>query len=165
MALIEQAVELQRLKRRDARKDGVIGYKSGCVGLRRSGRLDGIRHFEPVLRPEFRREIGNLQVRSDPNQIGISREQPEVLINPPQVRVTVWLNQKFGHCHSGCNRAVIWPGDRLKNSVRKLHIARIAFQFIDEDARVDSNAAVPLEKGGELLHFQLWRSLRTYPRG
>lgn len=99
-----------------------------------------------MTRANPRREIRDLHVRGNPPQIGVPGQQSIIIINPLFVVLTVWSYQQFGHSNgrrNGCRTGLFEPGE---NHAGERLISRARFQLIDENGRVQSYLAMPVEE-------------------
>ena len=98
---------------------------------------------------KLRCQIGDLQIRGDPRQIGVGGKQGVEFIHLLFLRATIGLHQQFRHRDGGGDRpgiGLLKPG---KDGIGEGEIPGIRLQLINEDTHIQCDPAVMSQKCAE----------------
>jgi len=102
-------------------------------------------------------DIRDFQAWRYPIEIGVRRKQGLELIGPLLARIPVRLDQQFRHGNRGRYALVVRLFEPCEDVIGERYIARIGFQLVDENARIERDPPMAPQKSIE-GQLQLWRS-------
>jgi len=93
----EKIIENQCFEICDPLKNWIVRKKSSGFGMHGSCGLQGVGCSQAMKGANFGGACGDVEVRRNPLEVGVSRKQPKKLIYPQDIAVPVWVDQEFRH--------------------------------------------------------------------
>lgn len=140
------------------RKVPIVGEKPSSLAADGDGELEGVGSAEAVFGAELSGGVGDGEVGRGPLQVGKQGEQAVVLIHQWLVPQPVGVHEQFGHRDGGSDGSVLRPFEPREDFARQIGVGRIRLQMINEDTGIETDPAVPFQKGLEGSYSQLARS-------
>ncbi len=151
-------IQHQGFERLHAFKDWIIRDQSGRLCLDGARGLQRVRCPHAMRGANSGRDIGGLQIRGDPTQIGVGGQQAVELVDSLVVGVPVRLDEQLHHGDCGSGRRVIRPLHPREDGVGERHVPRIRLQLVNEDTGVQGDPLMAPQKRAEAGQSQLRRS-------
>ena len=138
----DNLVKNHRFEHSHSLKDRIVGDQASSLPSHCSPGLKGIRRSKPMKGSQSRRKIRDLQIRRNPIEIGISRQQTIEFIRSLLVADAIGLNQQFCHRNRRSDSFGVWSFKPGKNVVGVGNIARMILQLIDKNAGIEGDSSV-----------------------